>query len=141
MDVKVNLPLLPLRDIVVFPSMIIPLFVGRDKSISALNEVMKKNKKIVVVTQKNSEVDDPKKNDVFVYGCEGNILQLLKLPDGTVKVLIEGVKRVKILDYIENEKFISCDFSYHGDQLTKNEKLIAISFNRTKKIRKINFNK
>ena len=85
MDVKISLPLLPLRDIVVFPSMVIPLFVGRDKSISALNEVMKKEKKIILVTQKNSEIDDPKKTDVFMYGCEGNILQLLKLPDGTVK--------------------------------------------------------
>ena len=75
MDVKISLPLLPLRDIVVFPSMVIPLFVGRDKSISALNEVMKKDKKIVLATQKNSEVDDPKKNDIFTYGCEGNILQ------------------------------------------------------------------
>ena len=107
MDIKVNLPLLPLRDIVVFPSMVIPLFVGRDKSIAALNEVMKKDKKIVLVTQKNSEIDDPKRTDVFIYGCEGNILQLLKLPDGTVKVLVEGIKRVKILNYIDNEKFIT----------------------------------
>ena len=99
MDIKIIKPLLPLRDIVVFPSMVIPLFVGRDKSISALNDSMKKDKKIILVTQKNSEVDDPKKNDVFIYGCEGNILQLLKLPDGTVKVLVEGVKRVKILDF------------------------------------------
>ena len=75
MDIKVTLPLLPLRDIVVFPSMVIPLFVGRDKSITALNEVMKGDKKIVLVTQKNSEVDDPKKNDVFTYGCESNILK------------------------------------------------------------------
>ena len=106
MDVKISSPLLPLRDIVVFPSMVIPLFVGRDKSISALNEVMKKDKKIVLVTQKNSEIDDPKKTDIFMYGCEGSILQLLKLPDGTVKVLVEGVKRVKILDFKDNEKFI-----------------------------------
>ena len=69
MEIKFNLPLLPLRDIVVFPNMVIPLFVGRDKSINALNEVMKKEKKIVLVTQKNSEVDDPNKNDVFTYGC------------------------------------------------------------------------
>ena len=93
MEPKVKLPLLPLRDIVVFPSMVIPLFVGRDKSITALNEVMKGQKKIILVTQKNSEIDDPKKNDIFSYGCEANILQLLKLPDGTVKVLVEGTKR------------------------------------------------
>ena len=98
-----SLPLLPLRDIVVFPSMVIPLFVGRDKSITALNEVMKGDKKIVLVTQKNSEVDDPKKNDVFSYGCESNILQLLKLPDGTVKVLVEGINRIKINDYNDIE--------------------------------------
>ena len=98
MDIKFEKPLLPLRDIVVFPNMVIPLFVGRDKSISALNEVMKKEKKIIFVTQKNSEIDDPKKTDVFMYGCEGNILQLLKLPDGTVKVLVEGTKRVRILN-------------------------------------------
>ena len=88
MDIKIKLPLLPLRDIVVFPSMVIPLFVGRDKSIAALNEVMKKEKKIILVTQKNSEIDDPKKIDIISHGCEGNILQLLKLPDGTVKVLV-----------------------------------------------------
>ena len=107
MEVKITQPLLPLRDIVVFPSMVIPLFVGRDKSITALNETMKGNKKIVLVTQKNSEVDDPKKNDVFLHGCESTILQLLKLPDGTVKVLVEGTKRVKIIDIKENEKFKS----------------------------------
>ena len=108
MDVKIERPLLPLRDIVVFPNMVIPLFVGRDKSIAALNEVMKKDKKIVLVTQKNSEIDDPKKTDVFTHGCEGNILQLLKLPDGTVKVLVEGSKRIKILDFKDNEQFIIC---------------------------------
>ena len=79
MDVKTSSPLLPLRDIVVFPNMVIPLFVGRDKSISALNEVMKKEKKIILVTQKNSEIDDPKKTDVFMQGCEGNILQLFQM--------------------------------------------------------------
>ncbi|MDC3231308.1 endopeptidase La [Candidatus Pelagibacter sp.] len=115
MEVKNSLPLLPLRDIVVFPSMVIPLFVGRDKSISALNEVMKKEKKIILVTQKNSEIDDPKKTDIFMYGCEGSILQLLKLPDGTVKVLVEGVRRVKILDFKDNDKFITCDFTHNND--------------------------
>ena len=106
MEPKVKLPLLPLRDIVVFPNMVIPLFVGRDKSITALNEVMKGQKKIILVTQKNSEIDDPKKNDIYTYGCESNILQLLKLPDGTVKVLVEGTKRLKILDFNDEEKYI-----------------------------------
>ena len=120
-------PLLPLRDIVVFPSMVIPLFVGRDKSISALNEVMKKDKKIILVTQKNSEIDDPKKTDIFSYGCEGSILQLLKLPDGTVKVLVEGTKRVKILDFKDNEKFITCEFSIFNDVISDGDDLYPLS--------------
>ena len=91
-------PSLPLRDIVVFPSMIVPLFVGRDKSIKALNEVMKSNKKITLITQKNAEVDDPTVEDLYSFGCECKILQLLKLPDGTVKVLAEGIDRVRILN-------------------------------------------
>ena len=137
MDIKINLPLLPLRDIVVFPSMVIPLFVGRDKSISALNEVMKKDKKIILVTQKNSEVDDPKKNDIFMYGCEGNILQLLKLPDGTVKVLVEGHKRVKILDFKEHEKFISCDFTFQSDIIDKNEDLLPLAITAVRRLEKL----
>ncbi len=96
-------PLLPLRDIVIFPSMVVPLFVGREKSIKALQEVMKFDKSIVLVTQKNSEVDDPGGKDLYQYGCISKVLQLLKLPDGTVKVLVEGEKRVKILKHIEKE--------------------------------------
>ena len=92
------LPLLPLRDVVVFPGMIAPLFVGRDKSIKSLNEVMKSNKKIILVTQKNAEVDDPNVEDLYTFGCESKVLQLLKLPDGTVKVLVEvGNKQVEVL--------------------------------------------
>jgi len=141
MHTKLNLPLLPLRDIVVFPGMVIPLFVGRDKSITALNNVMKNEKKIILVTQKNSEVDDPKKNDVFNYGCESNILQLLKLPDGTVKVLVEGIKRVKVLDFKEDEKFITCEFEYQKDQLTEEKDLFPVSFNSHKKTGKTFINK
>jgi ATP-dependent Lon protease len=137
MDVKISLPLLPLRDIVVFPSMVIPLFVGRDKSISALNEVMKKDKKIILVTQKNSEIDDPSKTDVFMYGCEGNILQLLKLPDGTVKVLVEGIKRVKILDFKDNEKFITCDYTYFNDVLSKDEDLFPLAATALRRLEKL----
>ena len=86
------IPTLPLRDIVVFPSMIVPLFVGREKSIKALDEVMKTNKKIILVTQKNAEIDNPESEDLYTFGCESKILQLLKLPDGTVKVLVEGTE-------------------------------------------------
>ncbi len=137
MDVKVSLPLLPLRDIVVFPSMVIPLFVGRDKSILALNEVMKNDKKIILVTQKNSEIDDPKKTDIFMYGCEGSILQLLKLPDGTVKVLVEGLRRVKILDFKDDEKFINCDFTPHNDIVQKDEDLYPLAATALRRLEKL----
>ena len=137
MDVKIERPLLPLRDIVVFPNMVVPLFVGRDKSIAALTEVMKKDKKIVLITQKNSEIDDPKKTDVFMYGCEGNILQLLKLPDGTVKVLVEGSKRVKILDFKDNEKFIICEYAHHHDVVTKDEDLMPLAMTAVRRLEKL----
>ncbi|MDA7750885.1 endopeptidase La [Candidatus Pelagibacter sp.] len=137
MDVKIEKPLLPLRDIVVFPNMVIPLFVGRDKSIAALNEVMKKDKKIILVTQKNSEIDDPKKTDIFMYGCEGNILQLLKLPDGTVKVLVEGSKRVKVLDFKDNEKFIACEYAHHHDVVSKDEDLIPLAMTAVRRLEKL----
>jgi len=137
MEVKITQPLLPLRDIVVFPSMVIPLFVGRDKSITALNEVMKGNKKIVLTTQKNSEVDDPKKNDIFSYGCESNILQLLKLPDGTVKVLVEGTKRVKIIDFKDDEKFISCSFEYLKEILSKEDDLLPLALTAVRRLEKL----
>ena len=137
MEVKMSLPLLPLRDIVVFPSMVIPLFVGRDKSISALNETMKKDKKIILVTQKNSEIDDPKKTDVFMYGCEGNILQLLKLPDGTVKVLVEGIKRVKLIDFKDNEKYITCDYTAYNDITVKDEDLYPLAATAVRRLEKL----
>tara|TARA_Y100000590_G_scaffold366560_1_gene425959 strand:+ start:666 stop:3053 length:2388 start_codon:yes stop_codon:yes gene_type:complete len=137
MEVKFTQPLLPLRDIVVFPSMVIPLFVGRDKSITALNETMKGDKKIILVTQKNSEVDDPKKNDIFTYGCESNILQLLKLPDGTVKVLVEGTKRVKIVDFKDDEKFISCNYEYQKDLISKDEDLTPLALTALRRLEKL----
>ena len=110
-------PLLPLRDIVIFPSMVVPLFVGREKSIKALQEVMKSDKSIVLITQKNSEVDDPIGKDLYQYGCLSKILQLLKLPDGTVKVLVEGEKRVKIIKHNDkNENFLTCEVEIIEDQ-------------------------
>ena len=109
-------PLLPLRDIVVFPSMIVPLFVGREKSIKALQEVMKTDKSIVLVSQKNSEIDEPENKDIYSYGCLAKVLQLLKLPDGTVKVLVEGEKRVKIKEIAkENSNFLSCSIDIVED--------------------------
>ncbi len=118
-------PLLPLRDIVIFPSTVIPLFVGRKKSIKALEEVMKTDKSIVLVAQKNSEVDDPKAEDIYSFGCLSKILQLLKLPDGTVKVLVEGVERVKIKSIQKEEKkYLNCEIeivsSTEDNQSSKN---------------------
>ena len=111
-------PLLPLRDIVIFPSMVVPLFVGREKSIKALQEVMKSDKSIVLVTQKNSAIDDPSSKDLYQYGCMSKVLQLLKLPDGTVKVLVEGEKRIKITKYIEesNNNFLTCEVEIIDDK-------------------------
>ena len=98
-------PVLPLRDIVVFPHMIVPLFVGRDKSVRALEDVMKDDKQILLVTQKNAAQDDPTPSDIYSVGTIGTVLQLLKLPDGTVKVLVEGGQRAKIARYEETEAF------------------------------------
>jgi len=134
-------PLLPLRDIVIFPSMVVPLFVGREKSIKALQEVVKSDKSIVLVTQKNSEVDDPGDKELYSYGCLSKVLQLLKLPDGTVKVLVEGEKRVKILKYDNgDDKFLKCEVEIAEDQniskdidtfaqglIKKYEKLLVLS--------------
>ena len=109
-------PLLPLRDIVIFPSMVVPLFVGRDKSIKALQEVMKADKSIVLITQKNSEIDDPNEKDLYQYGCLSKVLQLLKLPDGTVKVLVEGEKRVKILKHKTDTDYLTCEVEVVEDK-------------------------
>src|SRR5450759_1058555 len=92
----VQLPLLPLRDVVVFPHMVIPLFVGRPKSIKALETAMETGKSILLVAQKSAAKDEPDSEDMYRIGCIANILQMLKLPDGTVKVLVEGVQRARI---------------------------------------------
>ncbi len=108
-EVEVNnteFPVLPLRDIVVFPNVSIPLFVGREKSINALEAVTSKYKKIILVAQKNAETDDPQGKEVYSYGTLGEILQLLKLPDGTVKILVEGKSVVKINEFKENKNYL-----------------------------------
>jgi ATP-dependent Lon protease len=98
-------PVLPLRDIVVFPHMIVPLFVGRDKSVRALEDVMKDDKQILLVTQKNAAQDEPSPQDIYTVGTVGTVLQLLKLPDGTVKVLVEGGERARIAKFADNPEF------------------------------------
>ncbi len=102
-DENLNLPVLPLRDIVMFPHMIVPLFVGREKSVAALEEVMASGKKIILLAQHDPEEDAPAMDGLFSIGTLGNILQLLKLPDGTIKVLIEGQERVRVSDLQEGD--------------------------------------
>ncbi|MFP5405590.1 MAG: LON peptidase substrate-binding domain-containing protein, partial [Gammaproteobacteria bacterium] len=96
------LPLLPLRDVVVFPHMVIPLFVGRPKSIKALESAMEGGKSIMLVAQKNASKDEPAAADIHEIGCVSNILQMLKLPDGTVKVLVEGIQRANTHGITDN---------------------------------------
>ena len=120
-------PLLPLRDIVIFPSMVVPLFVGREKSIKALQEAMKSDKSIILVTQKNSEIDDPTSKDLYQYGCMSKVLQLLKLPDGTVKVLVEGEKRIKIVKHNdETSNFLTCEVEIIEDKDSKDLDQLAL---------------
>jgi len=136
------LPTLPLRDIVVFPSMIVPLFVGRDKSIKTLNEVMKTDKKIILVTQKNAEVDDPRTEDLYSYGCESKVLQLLKLPDGTLKVLVEGIARVKILECKNSKENLFTLTESLKDVVESKEDSLAFATAISRKLEKLtNLNK
>ncbi|MFA5019251.1 MAG: LON peptidase substrate-binding domain-containing protein, partial [Methylobacter sp.] len=106
-QINVLIPVLPLRDVVVYPHMVIPLFVGRERSIDALDAAMKDNKQILLVAQKEAEVDEPDIADLYEVGTLANILQMLKLPDGTVKVLVEGIQRSKVLRYEETGSYFS----------------------------------
>jgi len=136
------LPCLPLRDIVVFPGMIVPLFVGRDKSIKALNEVMKTNKKIILITQKNPEIDDPEGENLYSFGCESKILQLLKLPDGTVKVLVEGMNRIKISQFKNDKDFMKTSGEVVLDSFDEKEDLLPFAIAMIRKLEKLtNLNK
>ena len=104
---RIEIPVLPLRDVVVYPHMVIPLFVGREKSIACLEAAMESNKQVMLVAQKEADTEEPTKDDLFSVGTVATILQLLKLPDGTVKVLVEGQQRAKIHQFIENEFFLA----------------------------------
>lgn len=110
-------PVLPLRDIVVFPHMIVPLFVGREKSVRALEDVMKDDKQILLIAQKNAADDDPASDEIYTVGTVSTVLQLLKLPDGTVKVLVEGSERARVIRYAENEEF----FEAYADIMPEKE--------------------
>ncbi len=104
-----TVPLLPLRDIIVFPHMVVPLFVGREKSINALEEAMAADKELLLAAQKKAKTNDPKEADIFAVGTIGHIIQLLRLPDGTVKVLVEGKQRARIVEYTQTQPFFLCD--------------------------------
>ncbi|WP_417249079.1 endopeptidase La [Celeribacter sp.] len=135
-------PVLPLRDIVVFPHMIVPLFVGREKSVKALEEVMANDQQILLAAQTDPAIDDPEAGDIFRTGVLANVLQLLKLPDGTVKVLVEGATRVKITGFAENDPF----FLAHAEELEESEgdaeavtallRSVAEEFERYAKVKK-----
>jgi len=120
-------PVLPLRDIVVFPHMIVPLFVGRDKSVRALEDVMQDDKQILLVAQKNAAQDDPEAGDIYDVGTVSTVLQLLKLPDGTVKVLVEGVQRAKISRYMDNPDFFQVEAELLEEPVVEDEDVEALS--------------
>ena len=109
--IKKILPVLPLRDIVVFPYMVAPLFVGRKQSVNALNKAMTEDKKIFLLAQKNSDVDNPNETNLYKYGTIAKVLQLLKLPDGTIKVLVEGIERAKVINLSNSKEVISANIS------------------------------
>tara|TARA_B100001094_G_C18188132_1_gene805249 strand:+ start:1283 stop:3661 length:2379 start_codon:yes stop_codon:yes gene_type:complete len=110
-DVTIELPILPLRDVVVYPHMVIPLFVGRPKSIACLEMVMESDKQVVLVAQKDAELEDPSMDDLYSMGTLATILQLLKLPDGTVKVLVEGGQRVRLVEHLKDEPYFTASAS------------------------------
>ena len=120
-------PVLPLRDIVVFPHMIVPLFVGREKSVRALEDVMREDKQILLVAQKNASQDDPTTDDIYTVGTVSTVLQLLKLPDGTVKVLVEGGRRARITSFAENTSFFQAYADLIEEDLGEAQELEALS--------------
>jgi ATP-dependent Lon protease len=122
-----TLAVLPLRDIVVFPHMIVPLFVGRDKSVRALEAVMKEDKQILLVAQKNAGQDDPSPDDIYKVGTVSTILQLLKLPDGTVKVLVEGVRRARIRRFTEADAYFEVEVDSLDDSTGDNKEIEALA--------------
>ena len=117
-------PVLPIRDIVVFPHIVVPLLVGREKSISALEQVINDNKQILLVTQRDANIDDPNEEDLFSVGTLCSVLQMLKLPDGTVKVLIEGSRRMQISSYSREDKYFCAyaeDLEETGEEIDSQE--------------------
>ena len=121
-----TVPLLPLRDIIVFPHMVVPLFVGREKSIAALEEAMSKDKDILLAAQKKAKTNEPTSEDIFAVGTLGTIHQLLRLPDGTVKVLVEGKKRARIRKFVPNETYFLAECEEIEEQVERTVELEAL---------------
>jgi ATP-dependent Lon protease len=121
-----RLPLLPLRDIIVFPHMVVPLFVGRPKSIAALEDAMADDKAILLVAQKKAKTNEPSAEDIFGVGTVGTIIQLLRLPDGTVKVLVEGKGRARVLRFEEGERFLQVEVEEVSEVSEKTVELEAL---------------
>ena len=121
-----TLPLLPLRDIIVFPHMVVPLFVGRQKSIAALEEAMGGDKAVLLCAQKKAKTNEPTPEDIFAVGTVGSIIQLLRLPDGTVKVLVEGKHRARVKRYLDSEKFLSVEAEEIEEQSDRTVELEAL---------------
>ncbi len=124
--VKNLIPVLPLRDIVVFPNMVAPLFVGREQSVNALNHVMKGDKKIFLISQKNSKIDNPDKENLYSFGTVAKVIQLLKLPDGTLKVLVEGIQRAKAKKINFNKEYITASIFEINPKTKKNSNIKAL---------------
>lgn len=121
-----NVPVLPLRDVVVYPNMVIPLFVGREKSIQALDAAMANNKQILLVAQKSAELDEPSFDDFHTIGTLSSILQLLKLPDGTIKVLVEGAERAKVIRFAEESEYFTAEISVLDNDEQEDEKKLEV---------------
>ncbi|OFV89357.1 MAG: endopeptidase La [Acidobacteria bacterium RBG_16_68_9] len=123
----VRVPLLPLRDIIVFPHMVVPLFVGRQKSIKALEEAMNRNKFILLAAQRDAKTNDPSEEDIYRVGTMGTVVQLLRLPDGTVKVLVEGKKRARVVRYLDQSQYFLVDAEEIEEECSKTTEIEALT--------------
>ena len=124
---ELEFPVLPLRDVIVFPNMVIPLFVGREKSIKSLEVAMDTNKQIMLVAQKSADLDDPQDEDIYRFGTLATVLQLLKLPDGTIKVLVEGASRAEIKGKIYGDEYFEAKVSIIDETVIDDREIEILS--------------
>ena len=118
-------PLMPLRDIVIFPHMVAPLVVGRKRSIQALEDAMEKRTEILLVAQKDSTIDEPSEKEIYSYGTLASVMQLLRLPDGTIKALVEGKTKARIVSFVPHDRFLQAEVEEIPDVVEKNSELLA----------------